>query len=111
MNRDLLYIVRELTLLKEGQTLDVAIMRSPREWDGYTQMVGMISMRKEFNETYGHHIRADYARIVGGEQEWMDDHVWSGCEVQAAMTMVNTYGNCENTRLETYAGQDLRIEE
>ena len=73
-------------------------------------MVGMISMRKEFNETYGGHIRADYARIVNGERVWRDDHIWSGYEVDAMMAMLNTYGNSENIRLETYAGQDLRIE-
>lgn len=99
--RNLMHIVQDLTLLKEG-TLHVAIMRSPREWDGYAQMVGMISLRKEFNETYGDHIRADYARIVDDEQVWMDDHVWSGCEVDAVMSMDITYGNCENTKLETY---------
>ena len=115
--RNLMHIVQDLTLLKEGQTLDVAIMRSP-EWDGYAQMVGMISMRKEFNETYGDHIRADYIRIVEGslkhsygERVWMDDHVWSGCEVDAVMTMDITYrGDCENTKLETYRVQDLRME-
>ena len=100
--RNLMHIVQDLTLLKTGQTLHVAIMRSPREWDGYAQMVGMISLYKGFNETYGDHIRADYVRIVAGERVWMDDHVWSGCEVEAVVTMDITYGNCENTRLETY---------
>ena len=107
MNRDLMHIVQDLTLLKKGQTLHVAIMWSPREWDGYAEMVGTLTMRKEFNETYGDHIRAYYARIRNGGEKTTDDHVWSGCEVDAAMSMDTTYrGDCENTRLETYTIED-----
>ncbi len=101
--RNLMYIVQDLMLLKKGQTLHVAIMANAKNTCEPRRMVGMISMHKEFNETYGDHIRAHHARIVDGAESTTDDHVWSGCEVDAVMTMDITYrGNCKHTRLETY---------
>ena len=99
MNRDdLLYILHELTLLKEG-TLSVSIMSRANTWES-RKMVGRIIMWKEFNETYGDHIRAHHARIVDGAES-TTDHVWSSFEVHAVMSMDSTYrGNCEHTRFE-----------